>query len=166
MRRQSKINGSFFSIRRVWVKHLRAISITLAFDVDRGLSLLFGIGTSALPSWDQKSGAVQSDSRPDSRLAVDPGPIANSPHPSSREGHLPTGGGSLLLSGLDQISAAPSRDQRNSLPSIHILCMMTAMRRAKATTAFFKPPRLATVIAQAFSHDHFFTRVSMDCAAS
>lgn len=158
-------NGSF-SIRRVWVKHLRAISITLAFDVDRGLSLLFGIGTAALPSWDQKSGAVQSDSRPDSGLAVDPGPIANSPHPSSREGHLPTSGGSLLLSGFYQISDAPSRDQRNSLPSTHILCMMTAMRRAKATTAFFKPPRLATVMAQAFSHDHFFTRVSMDCAAS
>lgn len=162
---QRIINGSF-SIRRVWVKHLRAISITLVFDVDRGLSLLFGIGTAALPSWDQKSGAVQSDSRPDSGLAVDPGPIANSPHPSSREGHLPTSGGSLLLSGFYQISAAPSRDQRNSLPSIHILCMMTAMRRAKATTAFFKPPRLATVMAQAFSHDHFFTRVSMDCAAS
>lgn len=160
-----EINGSF-SIRRVWVKHLRAISITLVFDVDRGLSLLFGIGTAALPSWDQKSGAVQSDSRPDSGLAVDPGPIANSPHPSSREGHRSTSGGSLLRSDLDQISAAPSRDQRNSLPSIHILCMMTAMRRAKATTAFFKPPRLATVMAQAFSHDHFFTRVSMDCAAS
>ena len=160
-RSPAEINGSF-SIRRVWVKHLRAISISLAVDVDRGPSLLFGIGTTALPSWDQKSKAVQSDSRPDSRLAADPGPIANSPRPSSREGHLPTSGGSLFLSGLDQISAALSRDQRNSLPSIHILCMMTAMRRAKATTAFFKPPRLATVMAQAFSHDHFFTRVSMD----
>lgn len=143
-----------------------SLSVLLVFDVDRGPSLLFGIGTPALPSWDQKSGAVQSDSRPDSTLAVDPGPIANSPHPSSREGHRSTSGGSLLRSDLDQISAAPSRDQRNSLPSIHILCMMTAMRRAKATTAFFNPPRLATVMAQAFSHDHFFTRVSMDWAAS
>lgn len=137
------------------------LSLLLALNVVRGLSLLFGIGTVALPSWDQKSKAVQSDSRPDSELAAGPGPIANSPHPSSREGHLPTSGGSLLLSGLDQTRMALSRDQRNSLPSIHILCMITARRRARATTAFFRPPRFATLAAQAFSQDHFFTRVSM-----
>ena len=78
-----------------------SISFSLVFDVDRGPSLLFGIGSAALPSWDQKSKAVQSDSRPDSKLAADPGPITNSPHPSSREGHRPTSGGSLLLFGSD-----------------------------------------------------------------
>lgn len=35
-------------------------------QVFRGPSLLFGISTLALPSWDQKSEAAQSDSRPDS----------------------------------------------------------------------------------------------------
>lgn len=47
--------GLFVFIRRVWVKHLRAISILLAIDVDRGPSLLFGIGSPALAAWDQKS---------------------------------------------------------------------------------------------------------------
>jgi hypothetical protein len=42
--------------------------------------------------------------------------------------------------------------------------MMTANRRANATMAFFSPRRLATFTAQAFSHDHFCTRVIMTCA--
>ena len=43
--------------------------------------------------------------------------------------------------------------QRNSVPSTHIRCMITANRRASATTAFFSPRRLAIVIAQALSQD-------------
>jgi hypothetical protein len=51
--------------------------------------------------------------------------------------------------------------QRNSVPSLHMRCMITASLRASATFAFLRPRRLATFIAQAFSHDHFFVRVSM-----
>ena len=39
-----------------------ASNTPLWVSVVRGLLLLFGISTSALPSWDQKSEAVQSDS--------------------------------------------------------------------------------------------------------
>src|SRR6476659_1282142 len=62
-------------------------------------------------------------------------------------------------------AAAASLVQRNSVPSTHMRCMITANRRAKATIAFFIPRRLAICMAQALSHDHFFER-SMLCAAS
>jgi hypothetical protein len=73
---------------------------------------------------------------------------ANSPHPSSREGHLSTAGwiSSFLLSGLilndlHAAAVAGSRVHRNSVPSIHMRCMMMASRRASATIAFFIPRR-------------------------
>src|SRR6202158_3720050 len=88
---------------------------------------------------------------------------ANSPHPSSREGHLSTAwwNSSFLLLQLNLHSfhaatAACSRVQRNSVPSTHMRCMITANRRAKATIAFFMPRRLAICMAQAFSQDHLF----------
>src|ERR1039457_5372832 len=56
---------------------------------------------------------------------------------------------------------ATSRVQRNSVPSTHMRCMLTANRRASATIAFFIPRRLALCIAQALSHDHFFECSSM-----
>ena len=95
---------------------------------------------------------------------------ANSPHPSSREGHHSTAGWSstFLLSRLilrGRHAAAASRVQRNSVPSTQMRCMITANRRASATIAFFIPRRLAICIAQALSQDHFFDR-SMLCAAS
>ena len=43
--------------------------------------------------------------------------------------------------------------------------MITASRRARATMAFCRPRRRATVMAQAFSQDHFCTRVSSTWAA-
>ena len=55
-------------------------------------------------------------------------------------------------------AAAASRVQRNSVPSTHMRCMITANRRASATIAFFIPRRLAICIAQALSQDHFFER--------
>src|SRR5205807_1417113 len=96
--------------------------------------------------------------------------IANSPHPSSREGHHSTAwwSSSFLLLGLIRGGlhvAATSRVQRNSVPSTQMRCMITANRRARATIAFFTPRRLAICIAQALSHDHFLER-SMLCAAS
>ena len=58
-------------------------------------------------------------------------------------------------------AAACSRLQRNSVPSTHIRCMITASRRASATIAFFMPRRLAICIAQALSQDHFLERIML-----
>src|SRR5438034_5158895 len=67
----------------------------------------------------------------------------------------------LELQGFHAAAAAAvacSRVQRNSVPSTHMRCMITANRRARATIAFFIPRRLAICIAQALSQDHFFDR--------
>ena len=90
---------------------------------------------------------------------------ANSPHPSSREGHHSTARWSssfllsrLILPGFHAAAGTCSRVQRNSVPSTQMRCIITAKRRARATIAFFIPRRLAICIAQALSHDHFFDR--------
>ena len=97
------------------------------------------------------------------RLTAGPSGHANSPHPSSREGHLSTAGWSssflllyLISRGFHAAATACSRVQRNSVPSTQMRCMITASRRASATIAFFIPRRLAICIAQALSQDHFF----------
>jgi hypothetical protein len=41
------------------------LSASPTFEVTRGSSLLFGISSSALPSWDQENETAQSDARPD-----------------------------------------------------------------------------------------------------
>jgi hypothetical protein len=99
------------------------------------------------------------------RLTVGPSGHANSPHPSSREGHHSTAGWSssfllldLILHGFHAAAGACSRVQRNSVPSTQMRCMITANRRASATTAFLIPRRLAICIAQTLSQDHFFER--------
>src|SRR2546421_2173674 len=63
-------------------------------------------------------------------------------------------------------AAATSLVHRNSVPSTHMRCMITANRRASATIAFFIPRCLAIFIAQALSQDHFAERTSMLWAAS
>src|SRR5215831_19799749 len=63
-------------------------------------------------------------------------------------------------------AAVTSPVHRNSVPSTHMRCMITANRRAKATIAFFIPRCLAIFIAQALSQDHFAVRTSMLWAAS
>ena len=158
-----------FSNRPFEVKHFQTIH-HCSVDVARGLALLFGIGTKALPLWDSRT--RRNNLWVGVAVSVTAGPSGhtNSPHPSSREGHLSTAGwiSGFLLSQLirDNLhAAATSRVQRNSVPSTHMRCMITANRRAKATIAFFIPRRLAICIAQALSHDHFFER-SMLWAAS
>ena len=158
-----------FSNRPFGVKHFQTIH-HCSVDVARGLVLLFGIGTKALPSWDSRM--RRSNLWGGLTVSVTAGPSghANSPHPSSREGHHSTArwSSSFLLSLLILIrphAAAASLVQRNSVPSTHMRCMITASRRARATIAFFMPRRLAICIAQALSHDHFFER-SMAWAAS
>ncbi len=77
--------------------------------------------------------------------------------------------GALLLLRLGAQTAhavAASRVQQNSVPSIQMRCMITARRRARATTAFFLPRCRAIFIAQALSHDHFTECISMTWAAT
>src|SRR5262245_1628744 len=95
-------------------------------------------------------------------LKAGPSGHANSPHPSSREGHHSTVGwsSSFLLTGLilSPHAAAASLVHRNSVPSTQMRCRTTANRRASATIAFFIPRRLAICIAQPLSHDHLLER--------
>src|SRR5215813_6268849 len=84
------------------------------------------------------------------------------PPPSSRQGRLfPLCRGNPVTSYADFLV-----DQLNSVPSIHMRCRMTASLRATATLAFRRPLRLASLMPQALSADHFGTRVSSTLAAS
>jgi hypothetical protein len=157
-----------FSNRPVGIKRFQA-NHQYSVDVTRGLVLLSGIGTKALPSWDSRT--RRNDLRGGLAIRRTAGPSGHtiSPHPSSREGHHPTARWSssfllLILHGAH--TAAVSLVHRNSVPSTQMRCMITASRRARATTAFFNPRRLAICIAQALSHDHFVERTSMMWAAS
>ena len=130
--------------------------------------LLFGIGTKALPSWDSKTRWNNLCHGLTVSLTAGPSGHANSPHPSSREGHHSTArwSSSVLLSDMilpsrHAAAVAGSRLQRNSVPSTQMRCMITANRRASATIAFFMPRRLAICIAQALSQDHFLERIML-----
>jgi hypothetical protein len=156
-----------FSNRPFWVKHFQAVHYC-SVDVAHGLALLFGIGTEALPLWDPRTRWNNLLDGLAVRRTAGPSRHANSPHPSSREGHLSTAGWSssflllnLTLHDCYAAAAACSRVQRNSVPSTHMRCMITANRRARATIAFFIPRRLAICIAQALSHDHFLERIML-----
>jgi hypothetical protein len=135
-----------FSNRPFGVKRFQTIH-RFSVDAARGLVLLFGIGTKALPSWDSKTRWNNLWGGLAVRRTVGPSGHTISPHPSSREGHHSTArwNSSFLLSHL--------------IPR-------TANRRAKATIALFSPRCLAIFIAQALSHDHFAERTSMIWAAS
>ena len=159
-----------FSNRPSGVKHFQAIH-HCSVDVAHGLALLFGIGTRALPSWESRTRRNNLLGGLTVRRSAGPSDQTNSPHPSSRAGHHSTAwwNSSVLLLRLilyGRHAAATSRVQRNSVPSTHIRCMITANRRASATIAFFIPRCLAIFIAQALSHDHFLVRVNMTWAAS
>jgi len=159
-----------FSNRPFGVKHFQTLR-RCGVDVTHGLVLLFGIGTRALPSWDSRTRWSNLWGGLTVRRTAGPSGHANSPHPSSREGHHSTAewSSTFLLSRLilrGRHAAAASRVQRNSVPSTQMRCMITANRRARATTAFFIPRRLAICIAQALSQDHLVERNSMAWAAS
>src|SRR3954469_10743590 len=153
-----------FSNRPFGVKHFQTIH-QCGVDVARGLLLLFGIGTWALPPWDPRT--RRNNLLDDLAVERTAGPSGhtNSPHPSSRKGHLSTARWSsgfllsgLILNGFHAAAATCSRVHRNSVPSTQMRCMITASRRASATIAFFIPRRLAICMAQALSHVHFFER--------
>src|ERR1039458_5043415 len=159
-----------FSNRPFGVKRFQPIH-HYNVDVAHGLALLFGIGTKALPVWDSKTRRNNLLGGLTVRRTAGPSGQTNSPHPSSREGHHSTAGwsSSVLLSHVILISShavAAARVQRNSVPSTHMRCMITASRRASATIAFFIPRCLAIFMAQALSQDHLLVRVNMTWAAS
>jgi hypothetical protein len=155
-----------FSNRPVGVKRFQTIHLC-SVDVAHGLALLFGIGTKALPSWESKARWNNLLGGLAVRRMAGPSDQTNSPHPSSREGHHSTAGWSSsvfllhLILNCSHAAATSSRVQRNSVPSTHMRCMITANRRASATIAFFIPRCLAIFIAQALSHDHLLVRVSI-----
>ena len=157
-----------FSNRPVGVKRFQTHH-DCGVDVTHGLVLLFGIGTKALPSWDPRT-RWNNLSGDLARRQVQADMRTHLIHSPARDTIPPLGGArSFLLSHLIRhrchAATVASRVHRNSVPSTQMRCMITASRRAKATIAFFIPQRLATCIAQAFSHDHLFER-SMLCAAS
>ena len=159
-----------FSNRPFGVKRFQTIH-HYSVDVARGLVLLFGIGTRALPSWDSRTRRNNLLDGLTARRAAGPSGHTISPHPSSREGHHSTAGWSssflllhLILRGFH--AAATSLVHWNSVPSTQMRCMITASRRANATIAFFIPRCRAIFIAHALSQDHFVETTSMVWAAS
>src|SRR4029078_10413167 len=80
--------------------------------------------------------AEQSLCRPSRQATAGPSGHANSPHPSSREGHLSTAQwnssvllSKLILHGCHAAAAASSPVQRNSVPSTQMRCRITASLR-------------------------------------
>src|ERR1700740_1356873 len=78
-----------FSNRPFEVKRFQTIH-HCSVDVARGLVLLFGIGTKALPPWDSRTRRNNLMDGLAVRRTADPSDQANSPHPSSRKGHHST----------------------------------------------------------------------------
>src|SRR5258707_4710379 len=76
-----------FSNRPVEVKHFQAIH-GCSVDVSHGLALLFGIGTKALPLWDSRTRRNNLYRGLAVSVTAGSSGSTNSPHPSSREGHL------------------------------------------------------------------------------
>jgi hypothetical protein len=73
-----------FSIRRIGVKHFVTVVCAVG-GVSRGSALLFGISSLAVPAWDQGAGRTNL-TRVLIAGATGTRALANSSHPSSREG--------------------------------------------------------------------------------
>jgi hypothetical protein len=71
-----------------------------------------------------------------------------------------------LVTSLCMLRSSLFVDQLNSVPSMQTRCRMTAGFREPAALALRRPFRLVSLALQAFSSDHFGTRVSSTPAAS
>ncbi len=91
------LSHDHFSNRPFGVKHFQTIH-QCGVDVARGLVLLFGIGTWAVPSWDPRTRRNNLMDDLTVSVTADPSGHTNSPRPSSREGHLPTARWSSIFS--------------------------------------------------------------------
>ena len=134
-----------FSNRPFGVKHFQTIHHH-GVDVAHGLVLLFGIDARVLPAWDSRTRRNNLLGGLAVNRMAGPSGHANSPHPSSREGHLSTARWSssfllsgLILNGFHAAAAACSRVHRNSVPSTQMRCMITASRRARGHDRLFHP---------------------------
>ena len=160
---QRQNRGLFSLFGRWWSSAFR---LTTPIFVARGPALLFGISR-----WLSQHGISRKRRNNLTRVLIAVERSTQSPK-RTRLIHRPARDIVALdcrsdsLAFVAQIVGAISLVQRNSVPSLHMRCIITASRRASATMAFFCPRRLAMFIAHAFSHDHFCTRVSMTCAAS
>jgi len=89
--------------------------------------------------------------------------IASPIVPTGTTRHPPWSGGNLNSSRhAAAVDVAACLPQRNSLPSAHMRCRMTASLRATATRARAMPRRLATFMPHARSADHFVLRISSE----
>jgi len=154
----------YFSNRPLWVKHFQAFHFC-GLNVARGLSLLFGIGTSGPSIMGFEDEVEQSFGRPCHPMG------GRSKRTYELTSSIVPRGTSLhrlvelnvllfLLLRYGAHAAAPCLVHWNSVPSIHMRCITTASLRASATIAFFIPRVLAIFIAQALSQDHFVVRTS------
>jgi len=87
--------------------------------------------------------------------------LAHRPH--GNDAAPPSSGGNWNSSAhAAAAGAAACLPQRNSLPSAHMRCRITASLRATATRARAMPRRLATFIPHARSADHLLLRISSE----
>src|SRR5260370_14598808 len=142
--RHVRFSNRPFEVKRFQTIHHRSV------DVARGLVLLSGIGTRALPSWDSRTRWNNLCGGLIVRLTIGPSGHANFSHPSSREGHLSTARWSssfllsgMILNGFHAAAVACSLVQGNSVPSTEMRCISTASRRASAKFAVFLPLHLS-----------------------
>src|SRR6478672_8331228 len=84
-----RVSNVRFSNRPFGVKRFQTIH-HYSVDVAHGLVLLFGMAPGALPSWDSRTRWNNLLGGLAVRRTVGPSGHANSPHPSSREGHHST----------------------------------------------------------------------------
>ena len=122
-----------FSNRPFGVKRFQTIH-QFSVDAARGLVLLFGIGTKALPSWDSKTRWTNLLGGLAVRPTAGPSGHTISPHPSSREGHRFTARWSLSFPPIALIlqrgchTAVTSLVHRNSVPSTQMRCLTYGLR--------------------------------------
>lgn len=104
-----------------------------------------------------------------------PGGHGCQPVPDSQRDHLahrphrndtapPSSGGNWNVCYAATAGAAACLPQRNSLPSTHMRCRITASLRATATRARAMPRRLAMFMPQARNADHLVLRISSEWA--
>src|SRR5262245_57312473 len=107
-----------FSNRPIGVKRFQTIP-QHSVDVARGLALLFGIGTRALPSWDSRTRRNNLYRGLAVLRTAGPSGHANSPQPSSRKGHHSTvrWSSSVLLSCLICVALRHAKIPLLSRPS-------------------------------------------------
>ena len=143
-------NNVYFSNRPVGVKRFQTVHDGGGRCRSRARASLRNRhqGPSIMGSEDE---AEQSLGRPSRQATAGSSGHANSPHPSSREGHLSTARWSssfllsgMILNGFHAAAVVCSLVQRNSVPSTQMRCMITANRRASATIAFFIPRALTS----------------------